>query len=48
MSTKSEKEKKLPYGIIDHYSGKIGGLIFCKNGTVHIQKWIPKRKKKKL
>ncbi|GEM_PF-2773478 len=38
-------KKKLKYGILGNYSGKIGCIIFCKNGFVRIKKIIVKRKK---
>lgn len=48
MSTNYEKDKGLLIGITGVYSGKIGGLVFQKNGRVRInQSLLIKRKRKK-
>lgn len=36
-------KEKLKYGIFGNYSGKVGNLVFEKNGNVRIQKILPKR-----
>ena len=40
-------EKGLKHGVTGQYSGKIGGLVFQKNGRVRINSQLLTKRKKK-
>lgn len=47
MSETYSKDKGLKLGINGQYSGKIGGLVFQKNGRVRINSQLLTKRRKK-
>lgn len=47
MPTESKDNKGLKEGITGVYSGKIGGLVFQKNGVVRINSRLLTKKRRK-